>query len=160
MSREDYSLINFEVRRSLAWSEMTVNNIRAGVQEALSALSSISPVDLGDQDALGVEHVESLAKAHNALYNLDRLIPRVETWVVGYWWGMMRDDPEDRAWTSWSAHRTEDEARKYLPLWIAQEEGGGRNASDWQVRFTACDIDKFVPDGTDPAIVMEGVFRR
>lgn len=136
--------------------DRTVSNVLDELERAQAALErclSISgPVRFEDRFRV--------AEAYDALRDLDRWLPSVDAWAVGYTWGFRDDGDEPKRWTTWSAHATRATAGRWMAGWVAHEKAHRlhRDLNDWGVRFTPVRVHQIVPKGCTMERWMAGVF--
>lgn len=123
------------------------------------ALERVTPwIDAGDPLALPPGSAEDIAYAYGTLRNLERWLPLVTGYAVGYFWGRdykpeMTDEDAEAASASWScfsAHTSEGEAQAFAVAWRKKQEDGPMRRYDvWRVRFMPTPITKFMKPGTN-----------
>lgn len=109
-------VVNPDVRRGIGQGDQSVAKVRAELESSLAILDTLPR----DED-VPPEFALHVAELHAHLYHLDRWLPRVMGWCCGYKWGT-----GDAAWSTFSAHVNEDDAKLWLPYWeaeIPQQDG-------------------------------------
>lgn len=138
-------MVDYDSRNAITLSPDPDNTVEAVWGELRAAQAALSHGGMNGS-VVGAENAQHVADAYNALTNLTRWLPYVEGWCCGYFWG-----PNDRTFSCFSAHTSEEEALAWLEEWKRSEIRQGSDA--WVVEYRATQIGDFRRPGADPKLV-------
>lgn len=124
------------------YSEQTLDNIMDRLSRAAAALAALrgseSPGPQG-QDVVTQPCVMELAEAFTALYRVERLVPDVECWVVGY-----TNEWHDgwMTWHTWGGFLSLEQAQEFACEWSEREQRKypHHRPKPWYVTYGPCPL--------------------
>lgn len=110
--REQYRAITHDRSTGTSFADMSATEIVARCQKVIDLLAPLTGVEKQGPDGqwmIPISSLPALKEAIPALLDLDRFLPHVECWNVGYYWGR-----EDRNRSTWFGCQSKAQAERIL----------------------------------------------